>query len=112
MQCMVQVQVLNFTENEGRKDLIEVAVMVETASQRGIVIGAGGRALKRLGTASRKDIEAFLGMPSVAWHCQDASDGSEHTCLRQYKHCVINMAVGPSAGLNWCSLRRCWQAHS
>ncbi|KAK9814006.1 hypothetical protein WJX73_008810 [Symbiochloris irregularis] len=57
------VQVTSFQENEGRKDLIEVTVMVETASQRGIMIGAGGKALKRLGTTSRKDIEAFLGRP-------------------------------------------------
>lgn len=58
---LLQVQVTSFQENEGRKDLIEVTVMVETPSQRGIVIGAGGKALKRLGTTSRKDIEAFLG---------------------------------------------------
>ena len=56
-----QVQIVDFKEREGHKDLIEVHVLVETASQRGIIIGKGGTALKRLGTASRQDVEAFLG---------------------------------------------------
>ena len=63
--CPWQVQVVNFTEREGHKDLIEVHVMVEASSQRGIIIGKGGAALKRLGTASRRDIESFLGGISV-----------------------------------------------
>jgi GTP-binding protein Era len=34
---------------------------VERDSQKGIIIGKGGMALKRVGTDARKDMEAFLG---------------------------------------------------
>jgi len=37
--------------------------VVSRKSQKGILIGKGGRALKGVGTAARKDIEAFLGRP-------------------------------------------------
>ena len=45
----------------GAKVMIEVHVIVEANSQRGIIIGAGGSALKALGSAARVDIEEFLG---------------------------------------------------
>ena len=35
----------------------------QRAQQRGIVLGAGGSALKRLGAAARADVELFLGRP-------------------------------------------------
>ena len=35
-------------------------VYVERDSQKGIVIGKGGRALKKVGMLARKDIEAFF----------------------------------------------------
>lgn len=57
------VQVVDFKEREGHKDLVQVHVTVETPSQRAIIIGKGGTALKRLGTHSRQDVEAFLGRP-------------------------------------------------
>ena len=46
-----------------REDLlrIEGAVLVETESQKGIVIGAGGRMIKAIGTAARQEIERELG---------------------------------------------------
>ncbi|HSF19475.1 MAG TPA: GTPase Era [Vicinamibacteria bacterium] len=40
---------------------IEATILVERASQRGILVGKGGAMLKHIGTAARKDIEAFLG---------------------------------------------------
>jgi GTP-binding protein Era len=48
----------------GRKDLvrIEATVLVETESQKGIVIGAGGRMVKAIGTAARQEIERELGV--------------------------------------------------
>ncbi len=52
-----------FVERPGRKDLIRVTVFVERESQKAIIIGKGGRALKRLGSAARRDIEKFLGRP-------------------------------------------------
>ena len=59
-----QVQVVDFKERgPGEKVMIEVHVVVEAASQRGIIIGARGSALKALGSAARVDIEEFLGAP-------------------------------------------------
>lgn len=52
-----------FAERPGRKDLIRVAIYVERDSQKAIIIGRGGSALKRLGAAARRDIERFLGRP-------------------------------------------------
>ncbi len=46
------------------KDLVSATVFVEQDSQKGILIGRGGAALKQLGSAARTDIEAFLGEPS------------------------------------------------
>ena len=40
---------------------IHAAIVVERTSQKGIVIGKGGLALKRIGMAARKDIEKMLG---------------------------------------------------
>ncbi|MDR3705805.1 MAG: GTPase Era [Paludibacteraceae bacterium] len=39
---------------------IHVAINVERDSQKGIVIGHGGKSLKKVGTEARKDIEAFF----------------------------------------------------
>ncbi len=61
----VQVNVISHEERleEEGKDLIHADIVVERGSQKGILIGKGGKALKRLGTAARKDIEDFLGRP-------------------------------------------------
>lgn len=40
---------------------IEATVLVERESQKGIVIGKGGRLLKQVGTEARRDIERLLG---------------------------------------------------
>ncbi len=40
---------------------IYAKIVVERESQKGIVIGKGGKMIKRIGIASRKDIEALLG---------------------------------------------------
>ena len=42
---------------------VYATVHVERASQKGIVIGAGGARLKTIGTAARGQIEALLGHP-------------------------------------------------
>ena len=57
------VKVTGFSERPGRKDLIEADIVVERATQKAILIGAGGQALKRIGTEARKDIEEFLDRP-------------------------------------------------
>lgn len=55
-----QVNIVSYEERPDGKDLIHGDIVVERASQKGIVIGKGGQALKRIGTAARKDIETFL----------------------------------------------------
>ncbi|ASQ89914.1 GTPase Era [Prosthecochloris sp. GSB1] len=51
-------------ENDpSRKDLIRCSIVVERDSQKHILIGTRGSALKKLGQAARKDIEEFLGRP-------------------------------------------------
>ena len=40
---------------------IEASILVERDSQKGILIGKGGSMLKAIGTAARREIEAFLG---------------------------------------------------
>lgn len=57
----VQVNVVGFEEHENEKDLIDAEIVVERESQKAIIIGKGGRALKDIGIAARKDIEEFLG---------------------------------------------------
>jgi GTP-binding protein Era len=56
----VEVQV---EEIAARPDLVTVrcALWVETESQKGIVIGAGGRMIKAIGTAARRELERELG---------------------------------------------------
>ena len=47
----------------GGKDFIEANVYVERSSQRGILIGKGGHALKDVGVHVRPLIEELLGRP-------------------------------------------------
>lgn len=56
----VQVNIVQFEEREGEKDFVSAEIVVARDAQKGILIGKGGRALKRLGTEARQDIEAFL----------------------------------------------------
>ncbi|NTV98483.1 MAG: GTPase Era [Chlorobiaceae bacterium] len=46
-----------------RKDLIRCSVIVERDTQKQILIGQKGAALKKLGQAARRDIEEMLGRP-------------------------------------------------
>ncbi len=54
------VNVLLYEERKGEKDRIEADIVVERESQKGILIGKGGSALKKVGVAARRDIEDFL----------------------------------------------------
>lgn len=58
-----QVQISEFKERPGAKDYVAATILVERPGQRGILLGAGGAALKRLGAAARRDAEEFLGRP-------------------------------------------------
>jgi GTP-binding protein Era len=42
---------------------IRASIFVEHDSQKGILIGKGGAMLKRIGTAARRELEAFFGVP-------------------------------------------------
>lgn len=57
------VDIISFKEQKKRKDLIEAEIYVERDSQKGILIGKQGSALKEIGENARKDIEKFLGRP-------------------------------------------------
>jgi GTP-binding protein Era len=50
-----------FKERPGRKDYIRATVHVERDSQKAIIIGRDGLALKRVGSSARRAIEEFLG---------------------------------------------------
>lgn len=55
------VTISNFVERPEGKHLIEAEIIVERPSQKGILIGAKGQALKAVGISARQDIEFFLG---------------------------------------------------
>lgn len=58
------VEVTEYVERGGSaKDYAAVSIFVERQQQKGILLGAGGSALKRLGAAARADAEMFLGRP-------------------------------------------------
>ncbi|HZY10460.1 MAG TPA: GTPase Era, partial [Bacteroidota bacterium] len=59
----VAVEIIEFKEREGRKDFISAEIYVERQSQKGILIGKSGKALKDIGELARKDIESFLSRP-------------------------------------------------
>ena len=73
------------------KDLVAATVYVEQESQKGMVIGRKGLALKALGTAARADIESFLG----ECHCSDV--GKNALCI--YLVCIYPTKRASSAGL-------------
>lgn len=55
-----EVIIAEFKEREKSKDFISAEIVVERQSQKGIIIGKGGVALKKLGQIARKAIEEFL----------------------------------------------------
>lgn len=65
----VEVEVESFQEEEANpqheKGIIRIGavIYVERNSQKGIIIGKAGSALKKIGTEARKDIEAFFDKP-------------------------------------------------
>jgi GTP-binding protein Era len=51
--------------SKGDHASVIATVLVERESQKGMVIGKGGRMIKRIGTEARRDIERLLGADSV-----------------------------------------------
>jgi GTP-binding protein Era len=56
----VEVVIDDFEERQGLT-LVRALVWVETESQKGILIGSGGKMVKAVGTAARKELERELG---------------------------------------------------
>lgn len=59
--CHVQIE--NFKERPGQKDYISAIIYVDKNSQKGILIGKHGQALKKVGELAREEIEALLQGP-------------------------------------------------
>ncbi len=57
----VAVVVEEFKEREGGAIYVAATVFVEKESQKGIVIGRGGRMLRKIGSAARPEIERMTG---------------------------------------------------
>lgn len=57
----VAVVVEQMQKNEQGKVHVYATIVVERSSQKGIVIGKGGKLLKEIGTRARHDIERLLG---------------------------------------------------
>jgi len=57
------VLVEEFKEREEGKTYIRAVIYLERNSQKGILIGKGGRTLKKIGRLARGDIEEFLQRP-------------------------------------------------
>jgi GTP-binding protein Era len=56
------VNVVEMEKRSGRMQIaIEAVIMVETKSQKGIIIGSQGKMIKEIGTRARQEIEALLG---------------------------------------------------
>ena len=57
------VRVEEFIERPGHKDYVRAVIYVERESQKGILIGKGGAALKQVGKMAREEIEALIERP-------------------------------------------------
>jgi GTP-binding protein Era len=57
----VAVVIEDYKEREASKDYIKALVVCERDSQKAILIGKRGEAIKKLGRAARDEIEAFVG---------------------------------------------------
>ncbi len=56
----VEILINEFKEREDKKNYISAEIIVERDSQKGIIIGKQGAAIKKLGEKSREAIEEFL----------------------------------------------------
>lgn len=56
-----EVEIEEFKERAAGKDFIEANILVENESQKGILIGKSGAAIKELGADARVAVEGFLG---------------------------------------------------
>jgi GTP-binding protein Era len=59
----VAVQIEQMQERSNGRMYVEAVIYVERDSQKGIIIGARGERLKKIGSEARKNIEEFLQIP-------------------------------------------------
>jgi GTP-binding protein Era len=57
----VEVVVDEIEEHDDGLTVVRAFIWVETESQKGILIGAGGRMIKSVGSAARRELERELG---------------------------------------------------
>lgn len=57
----VEVKVLDHAEREDGLIVVTAEIWVEAESQKGILIGRGGRKVREIGTAARRELELELG---------------------------------------------------
>ena len=69
----VEVEVQEIRQPRDDLVLIEAVVLTETESQKGILIGAGGRMIKSIGIAARRAIEARAWLPRCTSSCRCGS---------------------------------------
>lgn len=81
-----QVNIVMYEERPDGKDRIAAEIVVERETQKGILIGKKGSALKQVGIAARKDIETFLSKGVfLELHVKVRSDWrNRDTLLRSY----------------------------
>jgi GTP-binding protein Era len=58
---VIAVRIDEYNERGNHGAYIEATIFVERDSQKGIIIGGGGRMIKRIGSTARKEIEAMSG---------------------------------------------------
>jgi GTP-binding protein Era len=58
-----EVIISDFKERDKNKDFIQAEIIVERDTQKAIIIGKQGSAIKRLGQNAREAVEQFLGKP-------------------------------------------------
>jgi len=61
MPHVIAVRIDEYNEREDKGAYIEGTIFVERESQKGILIGEGGKMIKNIGTAARKEIESMSG---------------------------------------------------
>ena len=57
----IAIEIINVEKRDTGKDKFNININVERDSQKGIIIGKGGRLLKEIGTEARHEIEILLG---------------------------------------------------
>jgi GTPase len=57
----VEVEIEDIEQREDGRFRVDATLLVETESQKGILIGSGGRMIKAIGTGARRAIERELG---------------------------------------------------